>query len=413
MSENIVKKLLPMYVVIFFAFLGQSAATTILAPIVHQTDLLSLNAFWLDNQTLLSGILMGLYPVGQIIGSNIIGHMSDQYGRRPTLIASMVIAPISFTAIGLAISSGQLYLLMFCLIVTGLCEGNISIAHSMITDLVDSSNRQRFFGYMHIATSMAYIVGPLLFIPLSWFELPNNLYYTFPFYLMGSLSALNLIIITLQMEESSNHHTNTDNHIAWRDKLKQVLDQPNLKKQLIFNGMVYLMIMGFFRYYPIYMVDAFDFDVEHLACLIAICASVMMLANMGLNAKLARNFHPTSLASSSVMMISIGLITMTQAHYLVTLIPQLIFITLMIAICLPCCHTMLSNQAPVSQQGMIMGINQSIVVAASAFASMTCGMLGEYDLKTPLIALSITGIAAYLILRQQRNVQYTNNPETT
>ena len=44
----------------------------------------------------------------------------------------------------------------------GLGEANIVTAQSAITDLVPPASRNRYFGYIYLSVSLAYIIGPLV-----------------------------------------------------------------------------------------------------------------------------------------------------------------------------------------------------------------------------------------------------------
>lgn len=399
MNRSIVLQLLPTYIVIFFAYLGQSIGVVVLAPLVG-ADLLNLTPYWQQNLALLSGILMALYPTGQILGSNFIGHLSDHYGRRPIMLATMLIAPLAFLSIGLMIESGYLAGLMLCLIITGLCEGNITIAHSMIADLVEAKDRQRFFGYIHIATSLAFIIGPLMFTPIGWLAQSEIQKYSIPFYIISAICGANFILALLFLQESFPTTHKPIKSVNFIESFQQILTDNNLRILLSFNACVYFMIMGFFRFYPIFSVEYFDLSIAELSRLIAACAFAILLANLGVNAKLARRFQPSTIAIGSIIGMCFGLASLTRIQHELSFTLILLFISIMIALCLPCCHTLLSRQAETSQQGKVMGLNQSLVVLASAVSSIACGIMSEYHIRLPLLALCLSGCMACLLVYQ-------------
>ncbi|MBF13672.1 MAG: hypothetical protein CMF46_04860 [Legionellales bacterium] len=402
MRNPVILQLLPTYIIIFLADLGKSIGIVILAPLVGD-NLLNLGPYWQENMGLLSGILMALYPTGQIIGTNLIGHLSDHYGRRPTLLVTMLIAPAAFLSIALMIEYQSLTGLMICLIVTGFCEGNITIAHSMIADLIEAKERQRYFGYIHIATSLSFIVGPLLFTPVSWLAKTTIQQYTIPFYGIALICAANFPLALIYLKESNQSKIKLANQNDFFTALKSIMADKKLKLLLYFNAAVYFTIMGFFRYYPIYAVEYFNFSIQDLSLLIAACASVILLANLGLNAALARLYSPRILANVSMFGMCLGLTCLSQTKQIELFIMELMVISLMIAICLPCCHTLLSRQAQTNQQGKVMGLNQSIVVLTTAISSVFCGILFEYHVTLPLIALCLTGSLSCLLLSKSQH----------
>ena len=82
------------------------------------------------------GVLLCLYPLGQLIGSPILGSLSDRFGRRPILLVSLAVTTACYVLISLAITANNLALLGFASLVAGFAEANIVTAQSAIADLV-------------------------------------------------------------------------------------------------------------------------------------------------------------------------------------------------------------------------------------------------------------------------------------
>src|SRR5918993_218187 len=85
------------------------------------------------------GLLFSVYSVCQLIGSPILGMISDRYGRRPVLIASQIGSVAGFILLGVAMTgqwaSQELGLAMIYLsrVIDGLSGGNISTAQAYIS----------------------------------------------------------------------------------------------------------------------------------------------------------------------------------------------------------------------------------------------------------------------------------------
>ena len=170
-------RLLPLYVVVFMGFVGYSLMITVFTPMLLRGDRAMLPPGSSTSlRTIMLGVLLCLYPLGQLIGSPILGSLSDRFGRRPVLLASLTVTTACYVLISLAITANNLALLGFASLVAGFAEANIVTAQSAIADLVAPQQRNRYFGYIYMAVSLAYIVGPLgggkLTDPhlLSWFS---------------------------------------------------------------------------------------------------------------------------------------------------------------------------------------------------------------------------------------------------
>ena len=87
-----------------------------------------------------TGLLVGSYAVAQLIGAPILGRLSDRYGRRPVLLASVFGTFAGFLLLGFA---NALWVLFVSRVIDGLTGGNLSIAQAYITDVTDARNRAR------------------------------------------------------------------------------------------------------------------------------------------------------------------------------------------------------------------------------------------------------------------------------
>jgi MFS family permease len=83
-------RIFPLYVVVFVGFLGYSLMLATFTPTILRNDNGMLPATSsLTERSLVLGVLLALYPLGQFLGSPVLGALSDRYGRRPILIASL------------------------------------------------------------------------------------------------------------------------------------------------------------------------------------------------------------------------------------------------------------------------------------------------------------------------------------
>lgn len=141
----------------------------------------------------LVGLLGTVNAVGQLIAAPAIGRLSDRYGRRPLLIASIVGTIASFLLLGLAQSLAMLFVSR---LLDGLLGGNIALARAYITDVTDEKNRARGMGIIGAAFGLGFIVGPAMGGLLS------TLGYNVPALVAAGLSTLNLIAVLLWLPES-------------------------------------------------------------------------------------------------------------------------------------------------------------------------------------------------------------------
>jgi MFS family permease len=79
MSARGIRALLPLYAVVFVGFLGYSLMIAAFTPMILRNDNGMLPASSsLTQRSIVLGILLSLYPLGQFLGSPVLGGLSDR-----------------------------------------------------------------------------------------------------------------------------------------------------------------------------------------------------------------------------------------------------------------------------------------------------------------------------------------------
>jgi MFS family permease len=100
--------LLPLYIVVFAGFVGYSLMITVFTPMLLRNDSGMIAATDpMSRRTILLGFLLCLYPLGQFLGSPIMGSLSDRHGRKPILLISLTITTLSYAVIAFAVQANN------------------------------------------------------------------------------------------------------------------------------------------------------------------------------------------------------------------------------------------------------------------------------------------------------------------
>ena len=110
---------------------------------------------------LLLGVLLSLYPLGLIVGSSVIGALSDVYGRKPLLIISLVAAALGYGLTGYAAAIESYPLFALARFLTGICEGNIAVSRAVALELHPVINRTRAISLLYATNYAGWLIGPL------------------------------------------------------------------------------------------------------------------------------------------------------------------------------------------------------------------------------------------------------------
>lgn len=108
---------------------------------------------------LLGGALGSLFSLLQAVASPIIGHLSDKYGRRNALLASMM---GNILSVLLWVMAVDFRTFLLSRVVGGLSEGNVQLATAIATDISDGANRGSTMALIGACFSIAFTFGPAL-----------------------------------------------------------------------------------------------------------------------------------------------------------------------------------------------------------------------------------------------------------
>jgi DHA1 family tetracycline resistance protein-like MFS transporter len=105
------------------------------------------------------GALLTVYSAAQFFASPVLGSMSDRYGRRPLLLASLTGSAISMGLSGMATN---LITLLLARTVAGACGGSIAVAQAYVVDLSGPKTRIRALGAVGAAIGLGFVIGPAI-----------------------------------------------------------------------------------------------------------------------------------------------------------------------------------------------------------------------------------------------------------
>ncbi|KAK4165755.1 major facilitator superfamily domain-containing protein [Cladorrhinum sp. PSN259] len=108
---------------------------------------------------LLGGALGSLFSLLQAVASPVIGRLSDRYGRRTALLASMA---GNILSVLLWVVAVDFRTFLASRIVGGLSEGNVQLATAIATDISDVNDRGSTMALIGACFSIAFTFGPAL-----------------------------------------------------------------------------------------------------------------------------------------------------------------------------------------------------------------------------------------------------------
>nr|WP_010133865.1 MFS transporter [Microbulbifer agarilyticus] len=221
---------------------------------------------------LLLGFALAVFPIGLLIGSSVLGAMSDQFGRRRTLVFTLILAALGYALAALALNWQNFVLFVAARFVTGLCEGNIAIARAMAADLHPVIDRTRALSLAMSCAYAGWLLGPLSGGYLAVFG-PSVVFWA------GAAAVLVCALLAqlflpvdrrptpargnfLQLIRSEN------SLVLWRE--------PAIRALALFNLLFCLGVNAFYEFYPFWLVEKFGFVPHEIAWNTVVATAVMI-----------------------------------------------------------------------------------------------------------------------------------------
>ncbi len=168
---------------IFITLLIDVAGLGIIIPVIPRL-IQELTGGSVSDAAQYGGWLISAYAIMQFVCAPIMGGLSDRFGRRPVLLASLLGFGFDYLLVAFAPTIGWLFVGR---IVAGILGASFTTAGAYIADISTPENRAQNFGIIGAAFGLGFIVGPVIG------GLLGGLGTRVPFLVAAGLSLLNCI----------------------------------------------------------------------------------------------------------------------------------------------------------------------------------------------------------------------------
>lgn len=151
----------------------------------------------LADAALWGGVLATAFAVMQFVCGPVVGNLSDRFGRRPVLLASLAVMALDYVLMALV---HTVWLLLIGRIVAGIAAATHSTANAYVADISTPDERGRRFGLIGAAFGAGFVAGPMLGGLLAGIDTRA------PFWGAALLAAANLAFGLIVLPESLATH---------------------------------------------------------------------------------------------------------------------------------------------------------------------------------------------------------------
>jgi DHA1 family tetracycline resistance protein-like MFS transporter len=391
------KSVISLWLVLFIVFLdwmGIGLVYPIFSSIIFHPDSSILDPSVSDSvRGWYLGILLAVMSIAQFFSSPILGCFSDQKGRRPIFLISLVVSVIGYGVCVLGILMKSIFILIGARVLVGLAAGNAAVVSASIVDLSDDSNKAKRFGLYSMMSGVGFTVGPFLGGQLSGFH------FVTPFYIAGFATLLSLTLIFFFFKET--HKTRKKAEIRWDEgvrNLKKAFKIPGLNV-LFFTVLMFCFGWSFFyEFIPVSWIADFGFKAKEIGFFYAYGAGVYALSSGVLIRPIVGRFKHNSVlfyALATLGVVILSLIFLPRPFWIWIYLPIVNFLA---ALVFPTSTTMVSDAGSKDAQGEILGVLQSVQSASFALSPLVAGWLLGNGSYMPMLIGGLSMVVAALTL---------------
>ena len=363
--------LLPIFLIVLVDILGM----TIILPLLP----FYAEHFGASAQT--ATLLISTYAACQLVAGPLLGRMSDRTGRKPLLLVSQMGTFLGFLLLA---NAWTLWVVFASRIIDGLTAGNLSLAQAYIADVTAPKERTKAFAVIGIAFGVGFLIGPAISGYLAQFG------YQYPIYVAAGLSFTSIVCTATLLPRNPPRPEGileTDpapvapggkrlSVLAW-DQYLQYFRRPGLGSLL---GQFFIFCCFFSMFTSGFALFAehrpqLHFGVKQVGYVFAYAGFLGIILQGGLIGRLAKRFGDAALVSAGFLGAAIGYYVLSASYGIPVLLVAASISSVGTGLLRPALTSLITQQVSRSEQGTVLGLNQSLMSVAAIGAPALAGFL--------------------------------------
>jgi MFS family permease len=360
--------------------------------------LLSIYAETFGASPLGATMLITVFAACQLVAGPLLGHASDRTGRKPMLLISQVGTCIGFLVLASATSLWMVYLSR---IIDGITAGNLSLAQAYIADNTPPERRAKSFGLIGIAFGLGFFIGPSITGFLS-----SRFGLNAPIYLAAAMSATSILATATLLKPGAQPRRQGDRS-RWEalrfSTYAQYFGRPGLRTRLLqflfFMLSFSLFIAGFALFAERrFTYQGHPFGPREIGYVFGFVGFLGIILQGGFIGRLVERFGEAALVATGFLSLVIGYFGLGA----VTSTPLLLVVAVIASfgngVLRPALTSLITHHADRHEQGVVLGITQSLTSMASIVAPIVAGLMIQYRLLTmwAWLAAALAAVGAVL-----------------
>jgi DHA1 family tetracycline resistance protein-like MFS transporter len=310
--------------------------------------------------------LMTVYSLAQFVAAPLWGQASDRFGRRPTLLISILLTAAMLAGFASATSLWVLFLFRG---LHGVMTANVAIAQACVADLTTPETRARGMGLIGAAFGIGFTVGPFIGGELASISL------TAPIWCAAALSVLNFALGVIFLPETRQRGGESGARPISPRALVEALSDPVVGLCI---GLTFVYILAFAAMestFTLFAKHDRGLQAQDVGRLFGSIGVIGAVVQGGVVHRLVKRFGEARLIGPGMVCLAFGLALLPLVPVGLPLLAAFAIVAVGQGIASPTLQSLISRGASADEQGRIMGSNQSMGALARAVGPLIGGGL--------------------------------------
>jgi MFS family permease len=314
------------------------------------------------------GIAIAIYSLVQFFFNSFFGELSDKHGRKPIIVVCLLLNAAGYIIFAF---SNTYILLLLSRVIAGIGGSSIGVAQAYIADVTTKENRSKGMGLIGAAFGLGFVFGPLIGGLLSGFG------YEVTGFASAGFSFLAFLVTLIFLSESN---TNREFASSRRRKLFDVTAVKNVFRKKDLGLLVTVFFILTFSIANIYGTFALlGYEIYHFTDLqngymYGIVGISSAIVQGGLIQLITKHYKETKIIAIGSFLMMAGLALLPFGGSFAGLAVIVIIMSLGTGTLQPTLLSLISEITSDTEQGIVLGINQSF----SAFARVLGPLWGGF-----------------------------------
>jgi multidrug resistance protein len=342
---------------------------------------------------LVVGMLVSAFSVAQLLSAPLWGRLSDRYGRRPAMMVGLAASAVAYLVFAFADS---LWLLFLSRIVQGAGGGTVGVIQAYVADVTRPEDRAKSLGWLSAATNAGVALGPVLG---SWVQHWGR---ATPGLVAALLCVVNVAFAWRYLDEVREPHPEGGKlrPRGSREAVWRVLAHPHEPSSRLI--LIYAIAIGAFQgttaILALFLDWRFGVTVDTIGYVFMYIGTLSVVIRALLLGRVVDRVGEPRLSRAGVVLLAAGLLGISLAPDIPTLVLAVGLLPLGTAFTFPCVTAMLSRVVSATERGLYMGVQQTYGGISRVGFPLLFGLAFDHLGKASPFQISATLVLATLLM---------------